>query len=76
MRSIKVLDPCMDIRGMEDEETWEANEPIHPKPLVYAKIATGVVKMMASLAETENKRRRNKQPRGAGRWPPRPCSKR
>jgi hypothetical protein len=30
MRTIKVLDPSMDIRGMEDEEIWEADEPIHP----------------------------------------------
>jgi hypothetical protein len=58
LRSIKVLDPCIDIRSMEDDEIWEGSKPVHPKPLVYAKIATGIVKMLNKIAENENKRRR------------------
>jgi hypothetical protein len=57
MHSIKVLDPCMDICSMENEEIWDEYEPIHPKPLVYAKIATGIVKMINNIAESKNKRR-------------------
>jgi hypothetical protein len=57
MRSVKVLDPCMDIRGMEDDEVW-GTDPIHRQPLVYSKIVTGVVKMTNNMAESEHKRRR------------------
>jgi hypothetical protein len=57
MRNVKVLDPCMDIRGMEDMEIW-SEDPVHPLPLVYTKIVTGVVKMTNTMAENEHKRRR------------------
>jgi hypothetical protein len=57
MKNIKVMDPCMDIRGMEDSDVWDL-DPVHPLPLVYAKMAGGVIKMMNSMAESEHKRRR------------------
>jgi hypothetical protein len=43
-KSIKVLDPCVDIRGMEDSEMW-GEDPVHPQQLVYEKIATGVIRI-------------------------------
>jgi uncharacterized membrane protein YgcG len=57
MRNVKVLDPCVNIRGMEDSEIW-GEDPIHPLPLVYSKIVTGIVKMTNTMAENEHKRRR------------------
>jgi hypothetical protein len=32
-------------------------DPVHPLPLVYAKMAGGVIKMTNNLAENEHKRR-------------------
>jgi uncharacterized membrane protein YgcG len=46
-KSIKVLDPCVDIRGMENSEVW-GDDPIHPQQLVYEKIATGVIRILDS----------------------------
>jgi hypothetical protein len=57
MKSIKVMDPCMDIRGLEDSDVWDL-DPVHPLPLVYAKMAGGVIKMTNNRAENEHKRRR------------------
>jgi hypothetical protein len=61
MRNVKVLDPCMDIRGMEDSEIW-GKDPIHPLPLVYTKIVSGIVKMTKKRAQTPP----NRQPGGSG----------
>jgi hypothetical protein len=44
-KSIKVLDPCVDIRGMENSEVW-GDDPVHPQQLVYKKIATGVIRIL------------------------------
>jgi hypothetical protein len=57
LHNIKVLDPCMDIRGLEDNEIW-GEDPVHPLLLVYTRIVTGIVKMMNAMAENEHKRRR------------------
>jgi hypothetical protein len=57
LRNIKVLDPCMDIRGLEDGEIW-GDDPVHPHPLVYTRIVTGIVKMTNAMAENELKRHR------------------
>jgi hypothetical protein len=50
MESIKVMDPCMDIRGLEDSDVWDM-DPVHPLPLVYAKMAVGVIKMTNNMAK-------------------------
>jgi hypothetical protein len=65
MKSIKVMDPCMDIRGLEDSDVWDA-DPVHPLPLVYAKMAGGVIKMTNTMAENEHKRRRSDSLEGSG----------
>jgi hypothetical protein len=57
MKGIKVMDPCMDIRGMEDGEIW-GEDAIHPQQLLYSKIASGVIKMINKMADMEHKRRR------------------
>jgi hypothetical protein len=57
MKGIKVMDPCMDKRGMEDGEIW-GEDPIHPKQLGNSKIASGVIKMINNMADMEHKRRR------------------
>jgi hypothetical protein len=57
MKSIKVLDPCIDLRGLDETEVWD-NDPVHPQPLVYTRIATAVIKMINSMSENDNKRRR------------------
>jgi hypothetical protein len=82
-RSIKLLDPNVDLRGLEETDIWGA-DPVHPRTEVYNKIAEGVVKLNAALETKESaKRKRNdssegqdrpQQPpvRGRGREPPGP----
>jgi hypothetical protein len=53
-RSMKILDPNVDLRGMEDDDIW-GPDPVHPKNNVYQKIAEGIVKMAGELS---GKRRR------------------
>jgi hypothetical protein len=50
---------------MEAKDIW-GMDPVHPKLLVYAKTATGVVKFINNLAETEGKRRRTDSLEGEG----------
>jgi hypothetical protein len=57
MKSVKVLDPCIDLRGLDETEIWDT-DPVHPLPLVYAKIATGMVKMVISMTDNYSKHRR------------------
>jgi hypothetical protein len=74
-RSMKILDPNVDLRGLEDDDIW-GTDPVHPKNNVYKKIAEGIVKMTGELP---GKRRRSdsqddQQPgpsrgRGAGHNP-------
>jgi hypothetical protein len=56
---IKVLDPCVDIRGMDDSEV-RGDNPIHRQRLVYEKITRGVIKLQDTMggAGADQKRRR------------------
>jgi hypothetical protein len=65
MKSIRVMDPCMDVRGLEDSDIW-GDDPVHPLPLVYAKMAGGVIKMTNAMVENEHKRRRSDSLEGSG----------
>jgi hypothetical protein len=40
-RNTRIIDPVMDIKRMRDEEAW-GNDPVHPLPQVYAKIAEAI----------------------------------
>jgi hypothetical protein len=61
-RNVKVLDPSMDIRGLEDKEAWTEDDPYHPQPAVYKKIADSVIHIIDGLSRdprgVEAKRRR------------------
>jgi hypothetical protein len=82
-RSIKLIDPNVDLRGLEENDIWGA-DPVHPRTEIYRRIAEGVVKLNAALETKESaKRKRNdsnegqdrqQQPpvRGRGREPPGP----
>jgi hypothetical protein len=60
LRFIRVLDPLVDIRGMEAAAIWGC-DPIHPTAVVYSKIAAATAKLGDKLraAEAEAKRRRD-----------------
>jgi hypothetical protein len=60
LRFIRVLDPLVDIRGMEASEVW-GTDPIHPQPAVYNKMAAATAKLgdKIKMAEAEAKRRRD-----------------
>jgi hypothetical protein len=60
LRFIRVLDPLVDIRGMEAKEVW-GDDPIHPLPVVYCKIAAATAKLgdKIKMADAEAKRRRD-----------------
>jgi hypothetical protein len=55
--NIKILDPCMDIRSMTDNEVWGL-DPIHPTGAVYTKIAASVIKISSNLVVNIAKRNR------------------
>jgi hypothetical protein len=44
LRFIRVLDPAIDVRGMEAEAIW-GTDPIHPTAAVYNKIAVATAKL-------------------------------
>jgi hypothetical protein len=54
-RNIKILDPSVDFRGMTDREIWSQDDPIHPRPEAYSKIAEGVIKLKALANSKTNK---------------------
>jgi hypothetical protein len=56
-RNIKVVDPAYDLKGMPDDEMW-GEDPVHPKPTVYARLAEAVVKISLTMETSEGKRRR------------------
>jgi hypothetical protein len=58
LRFIRVLDPLVDIRGMEASEVW-GTDPIHPLPVVYGKIAAATAKLGDKIKLAEAKRRRD-----------------
>jgi hypothetical protein len=41
-KNVKVLDPCISIRNMQEEELWET-DPVHPKTAAYHRIADSAV---------------------------------
>jgi hypothetical protein len=43
-RTIKVFDPCIDLRPLSDEEVW-GEDPIHPTEMAFEKIAASVAKV-------------------------------
>jgi hypothetical protein len=63
-RNIRVLDPMVEFRGMTDDELWNKEDPVHPLPDAYSKLADGVIrfKTMAEMKEAnrpeDQKRRR------------------
>jgi hypothetical protein len=59
-RNIRVLDPCMDLRHLDQDEAW-GDHPIHPNLVVYSKIAaaTAMINDRMRVQETEMKRRRD-----------------
>jgi hypothetical protein len=60
LRFIRVLDPMVDVRGMEADAVW-GTDPVHPTEAVYSKIAAATAKLGDKLraAEAEAKRRRD-----------------
>jgi hypothetical protein len=58
-RNIRVLDPCMDLRSLGQEDAWDT-DPVHPSPLAYSKIAAASAKINDRMRsqEQEAKRRR------------------
>jgi hypothetical protein len=82
-RSIKLLDPNVDLRGLEESDIWGV-DPVHPLAEVYDKIAEGVVKLNAVLETKESAKRKRSDSiegqarpqlppaRGRGREPPGP----
>jgi hypothetical protein len=46
-RNTRIVDPVVDIRRMREEEAW-GNDPVHPLPQVYAKIAEAINKLSDS----------------------------
>jgi hypothetical protein len=75
-RSMKLFDPNVDLRGLEEAVIWGSN-PVHLRPEIYGRIAEGVVKMTGMLDDkTSSKRKRTnsleddqqqRPPRGGGR---------
>jgi hypothetical protein len=56
-RTLKVLNPNLDIKTMTEEEV-RGHNPVHPLPQVYSKIAEAVVKLAATMKESQDKKRR------------------
>jgi hypothetical protein len=61
-RNVKVLDPCVDIRHLPDDEVW-GEDPIHPKESAFEKIAASVAKI--GLREGEKRARTDSMEAGA-----------
>jgi hypothetical protein len=55
LRFIRVLDPLVDIRGMEAEAIW-GMDPVHPSPRVYGKIAAAVARLGDKIKVAEEER--------------------
>jgi hypothetical protein len=56
-RSIKLLDPNVDMRGLEVADIWGA-DPVHPRAEIYTRIAEGVVRMSTALEEKDSVKRK------------------
>jgi hypothetical protein len=63
-RNFRVMDPNIIISSMPGEEVW-GPDPVHPLPLVYAKMADTVVKMAATMRDSQNNKRRTYSGDGA-----------
>jgi hypothetical protein len=64
-RNFKVVDPNVDISSLTEEEAW-GQDPVHPLPLVYSKIAGAVVKLAASMRSNAGNKRRREDSQEAG----------
>jgi hypothetical protein len=56
-RSVKLLDPNVDMRGLEAADIW-GTDPVHPRAEIYTRIAKGVVKMSTALETKESAKRK------------------
>jgi hypothetical protein len=58
-RSIRVLDPCLDLRAIGPDEAWDT-DPVHPTLAAYNRIAAATAKINDRMREqeVESKRRR------------------
>jgi hypothetical protein len=65
-RNVKVLDPCVDVRHLPDDEIW-GDDPIHPKESAFEKIAASVAKI--GLREGEKRARTDSMEAGASAGP-------
>jgi hypothetical protein len=55
----------MDLKNLETSEAWSEEDPYHPQPIVYSKIADSVISFLDSLT---------RDPRGAEAKRPRTVS--
>jgi hypothetical protein len=53
-RNMRVLDSCFDTRDLPNEDIWFV-DPVHPIDPVYRLIASGVIKMAATLKNNDEK---------------------
>jgi hypothetical protein len=72
-RNIKVLDTCIDIRLLSDEEVW-GEDPIHPSDLAFEQIAASVAKI--GLREGEKRMRTDSMEAGVNAGPDASCGRR
>jgi hypothetical protein len=56
-RSVKLLDPNVDMRGLEVADIWGA-DPVHPRTEIYTRIAEGIVKMSTALEAKDSAKRK------------------
>ena len=56
IRRAGVINPCPLIEGMEEEEVWETDDPIHPKTVFYTKLAKLTIEQVERVI---GKRRRS-----------------
>jgi hypothetical protein len=64
-RSVRVLDPCMDLRSLGQEDAWDA-DPVHPSQLAYNKIAAACAKINDRMRSQEQEAKRRRESFGDG----------
>jgi hypothetical protein len=69
-RNIKVVDPNLDIRGMDPADIW-GDDPIHPREEAAKKIVNGILLMASKFNERPPEQRQSSGQRGRGRGTPR-----
>jgi hypothetical protein len=66
-RDVRVLDPRLDLRSVDPLEAWE-DDPIHPAPVVYSKIAAGAAKINDRMRASEADMKRRCDSLGEAGW--------